>query len=85
MLRWADLTDASDVNFVNPSMAYVSVRVEAWFKVACLLPAALFAAVYVEAIAATALSTLYLHESLSLSRIAAVLLVVVGVAWLRRT
>src|SRR5437867_1977977 len=38
-----------------------------------------------EAIAATALSTLYLHESLSLSRIAAVLLVVAGVAWLRRT
>ena len=39
----------------------------------------------VEAIAATALSTLYLHEGLSLSRIAAVLLVVAGVAWLRRT
>jgi small multidrug resistance pump/quaternary ammonium compound-resistance protein SugE len=39
----------------------------------------------VEAIGATALSTLYLHESLSLSRIAAVLLVVAGVAWLRRT
>jgi len=39
----------------------------------------------VEAIAATALSTLYLHETLSLSRIAAVLLVVAGVAWLRRT
>src|ERR1043165_9374664 len=39
----------------------------------------------VEAIAATALSTLYLHESLSPSRIAAVLLVVAGVAWLRRT
>ena len=39
----------------------------------------------VEAIAATALSTLYLHERLSLSRIAAVLLVVGGVAWLRRT
>jgi small multidrug resistance pump/quaternary ammonium compound-resistance protein SugE len=39
----------------------------------------------VEAIAATALSTLYLHESLSLSRVLAVLLVVAGVAWLRRT
>jgi multidrug transporter EmrE-like cation transporter len=39
----------------------------------------------VEAIGATALSALYLHESLSLSRIAAVLLVIAGVAWLRRT
>jgi quaternary ammonium compound-resistance protein SugE len=39
----------------------------------------------VEAIAATGLSVLYLHETLSLSRIAAVLVVVAGVAWLRHS
>jgi len=39
----------------------------------------------VEALVATALSAAYLHEGFPPSRIAAVLLVVIGVAWLRRT
>jgi multidrug transporter EmrE-like cation transporter len=39
----------------------------------------------VEALVATGLSAAYLHEGFPPSRIAAVLLVVVGVAWLRRT
>ncbi len=39
----------------------------------------------VEALVATALSAVYLHEAFPPSRIAAVLLVVIGVAWLRRT
>jgi quaternary ammonium compound-resistance protein SugE len=39
----------------------------------------------VEALVATGLSAGYLHEGFPPSRIAAVLLVVVGVAWLRRT
>jgi small multidrug resistance pump/quaternary ammonium compound-resistance protein SugE len=39
----------------------------------------------VEALVATGLSAAYLHEGLPPSRIAAVLLVVVGIAWLRRT
>ena len=39
----------------------------------------------VEALVATGLSAAYLHEGFPPSRIAAVLLVVIGVAWLRRT
>jgi len=39
----------------------------------------------VEALVATGLSFAYLHEGFPPSRIAAVLLVVAGVAWLRRT
>jgi small multidrug resistance pump/quaternary ammonium compound-resistance protein SugE len=39
----------------------------------------------VEALVATGLSAAYLHEGFPPSRIAAVLLVVAGVAWLRRT
>ena len=39
----------------------------------------------VEAIVATVLSAAYLHEGFPPSRIAAVLLVVIGIAWLRRT
>src|SRR5712692_11915812 len=39
----------------------------------------------VEALIAVGLSVVYLHESYPPSRIAAVLVVVVGVAWLRRT
>jgi multidrug transporter EmrE-like cation transporter len=39
----------------------------------------------VEALVATGLSAAYLHESFPPSRIAAVLLVVAGVMWLRRT
>ena len=39
----------------------------------------------VEALVATGLSVVYLHEGFPLSRIAAVLLVVAGVVWLRRT
>jgi small multidrug resistance pump/quaternary ammonium compound-resistance protein SugE len=39
----------------------------------------------VEALVATGLSAAYLHEALPPSRIAAVLLVVIGIAWLRRT
>ena len=38
-----------------------------------------------EALVATGLSAAYLHESFPPSRIAAVLLVVAGVVWLRRT
>ena len=39
----------------------------------------------VEALVATGLSAVYLHESFPPARIAAVLLVVAGVVWLRRT
>ena len=39
----------------------------------------------IEALVAVGLSAAYLHESFSPSRIAAVLLVVAGVVWLRRT
>lgn len=39
----------------------------------------------VEALVATGLSAAYLHEGFPPARIAAVLLVVAGVAWLRRT
>ncbi len=39
----------------------------------------------VEALVAVGLSAAYLHESFSPSRIAAVMLVVAGVVWLRRT
>jgi multidrug transporter EmrE-like cation transporter len=39
----------------------------------------------VEALVATGLSVVYLHEGFPPSRIAAVLLVVAGIAWLRRT
>jgi multidrug transporter EmrE-like cation transporter len=39
----------------------------------------------VEAIVAIGLSAVYLHEGFPPARIAAILLVVVGVAWLRRT
>jgi multidrug transporter EmrE-like cation transporter len=39
----------------------------------------------VEALVATGLSAAYLHEGFPPSRIAAVMLVVIGVAWLRRT
>jgi quaternary ammonium compound-resistance protein SugE len=39
----------------------------------------------VEAVAAVLLSALVLHESYSPSRLAAIALVLVGIAWLRRT
>jgi len=39
----------------------------------------------VEALIATALGAAYLHEGFPPARIAAVVLVVIGVAWLRRT
>jgi quaternary ammonium compound-resistance protein SugE len=39
----------------------------------------------VEALLAVLLSTFYLHESYSPSRLAAILLVVVGVVWLRQS
>jgi quaternary ammonium compound-resistance protein SugE len=39
----------------------------------------------VEALVATGLSAAYLHEGFPPARIAAVLLVVIGIAWLRRT
>jgi multidrug transporter EmrE-like cation transporter len=39
----------------------------------------------IEAVAAVLLSTIVLHESYSTSRVAAIVLVVAGIAWLRAT